>query len=348
MKAIVFHQHGGPDVLRYEDVPDPIPGHNEVLIEVRATSVNHIDIFLRKGMPGVKVHLPKIPGADAAGIIRETGAGVTGLRPGQRVTINPGISCGHCEFCASGFASQCVSYQIIGEHSDGAYGQLLKVPAQVVLPIPDSLSFEEAAAAPLVFLTAWSMLIGRGGLRPGEDVLILGAGAGVGTAAVQIAKMAGCRVFATASTDAKLDRARELGADFLINYKQVEFDKAIRDLTGKRGVDIVVDYIGADTWVRSLRSARRGGRILTCGATSGFAPQTDLRHIFFRQLRIIGSTMGNHKEFLDVMKCIFRRQLRPVIDRVLPLSEARRAHELIEQRDVFGKIVLTPSTWSGS
>jgi len=342
MKAVVFNQHGGPEVLQYVDVPDPRPGPGEVLIEVKATSINHIDIFLRRGMPGVKVPLPKIVGSDAAGIIRELGQDVAGLTPGQRVTINPGIACGHCEFCSAGFGSQCVSWAMVGENRDGAYAEHVVVPAHIVLPIPEHISFEEAAAAPLVFLTAWSMMVGKGNIRPGEDVLILGAGAGVGTAAIQIAKLVGCRVFATASTAEKLQRAKELGADFLINYTTEEFDKSIRDFTNKRGVDIVVDYIGAHTWVRSLRSARRGGRVLTCGATTGFAPQTDLRHIFFRQVQVLGSTMGSHRELLDVMKCVFRGQLKPVIDRVLPLSEAQKGHELIEQRAVFGKIVLVP------
>ena len=341
MKAVVFSQHGGPDVLEYRDVPDPKPGPGEILLEVKATSINHLDIFLRRGMPGIKVPMPKIVGSDAAGIVRELGTGVSGLTTGQRVTINPGIACGHCEFCAAGFGSQCASWTMVGENRDGAYADFVVVPAHVVLPIPDSMSFEDAAAAPLVFITAWSMMVGKGNIRPGEDVLILGAGAGVGTAAIQIAKMVGCRVFVTASSDEKLRRAKELGADFLINHTTEEFDKRIRDLTNKRGVDVVVDYIGADTWVKSLRSARRGGRVLTCGATTGFAPQTDLRHIFFRQVRVIGSTMGSHKEFLDVMKCIFRGQLKPVIDRVLPLPEASRGHELIERRAVFGKIVLT-------
>jgi NADPH:quinone reductase-like Zn-dependent oxidoreductase len=341
MKAVVFNQHGGPEVLQYVDVPNPRPGRGEVLIEVKATSINHIDIFLRRGMPGIKVPLPKIVGSDAAGIIRELGRDVSGLMPGQRVMINPGIACGHCEFCSAGFGSQCVSWAMVGENRDGAYAEFVVVPAHIVLPIPDHISFEEAAAAPLVFLTAWSMMVGKGNIRPGEDVLVLGAGAGVGTAAIQIAKLVGCRVFATASNAEKLQRAKELGADFLINYTTEEFDKTIRDLTNKRGVDIVVDYIGADTWVRSLRSARRGGRVLTCGATTGFAPQTDLRHIFFRQVQVLGSTMGSHREFLDVMKCVFRGQLKPVIDRVLPLPEAGKGHELIEQRAVFGKIVLT-------
>src|SRR2546425_8457658 len=340
MKAVVLEKHGGPEVLEYEDVPEPNAGPGEVLIEVKATCINHIDIFLRRGMPGIKVPLPKIVGSDAAGIIREIGPDVSGLEIGQLVPINPGISCGRCEFGAAGFGSQCVSYAMVGENTDGAYAQLIAVPAHIVLPIPDSFSFEEAAAAPLVFLTAWSMMVVKGNIRPGEDVLILGAGAGVGTAAIQIAKMVGCRVFATASTDEKLERARRLGADVLINYKTQEFDKRIRELTNKRGVDVVVDYIGADTWVRSLRSARRGGRVLTCGATTGFDPQTDLRQIFFRQVQVIGSTMGSHRDFLDVMKCVLRGQLRPVVDRVLPLREARRGHELIEARAVFGKIVL--------
>ncbi|PYR98446.1 MAG: alcohol dehydrogenase [Acidobacteria bacterium] len=344
MKAVVFDRHGGPEVLRSEDVPEPAPARGDVVIEVKAASINHIDIFLRRGMPGIKVPMPKIIGSDAAGVIREIGLEVSGLRIGQRVTINPGISCGHCEFCAAGFGSQCLTYAMVGENTDGAYAQLLKVPSHIVLPIPDSISFEDAAAAPLVFMTAWSMMVNKGNIRPGEDVLILGAGAGVGTAAIQIAKMVGCRVFAAASTEEKLQRAKQLGADFLINYKTEEFDKKVRDLTNRRGVDVVVDYIGADTWVRSLRSARRGGRVLTCGATTGFAPQTDLRQIFFRQVQVIGSTMGSHREFLDVMKCVFRGQLKPVIDRVLPLEEARKGHELIEARAVFGKIVLTPQS----
>src|ERR1051326_618760 len=343
MKAVVFEQHGGPAVLKYKAIPDPRPGRGEVLIEVKATSINHIDIFLRRGLPGVKIGMPKIVGSDAAGIIRELGQDVVGLSVGQRVTINPGISCGRCEFCTAGFGSQCVSYAMVGENRDGAYADLIAVPAHIVMPIPDSVSHEIAAAAPLVFLTAWSMMVVKGNIRPGEDVLILGAGAGVGTAAIQIAKMVGCRVFATASTTEKLERARRLGADVLIDYKTDEFDKRIRELTNRRGVDVVVDYIGADTWVRSLRSARRGGRVLTCGATTGFDPQTDLRQIFYRQVQVIGSTMGSHREFLDVMKCVFRGALTPVIDRTLPLPEAGKGHELVESRKVFGKIVLLPT-----
>src|SRR5438046_5268821 len=279
MKAVVFEKHGGPAVLEYQDVPEPKAGPGEVLIDVKATSCKHIDIVLRPGMPGVRVAMPKIVGSDAAGIIREIGPDVSGLEVGQRVTINPGISCGRCEFCAAGFGGQCTSYAMVGENRDGAYAELVAVPAHIVLPLPDSVSFEEAAAAPIVFLTAWSMMVTKGNIRPGEDVLILGAGAGVGTAAIQIAKMTGCRVFAAASTDEKLERARKLGADFLINYKTEEFDKKIRELTGKRGVDVVVDYIGSDNWVSSMRCARVGGRVLTCSDTTGFAPQTVPRQL---------------------------------------------------------------------
>jgi NADPH:quinone reductase-like Zn-dependent oxidoreductase len=342
MKAVIIHEHGGAEVLTYQDRETPKPGADEALIEVHATSINHIDIWIRKGLPGIRFPLPLIPGCDAAGIVRAVGNRVSGLTPGTRVVINPGISCGHCEFCAAGFGSQCDSFTMVGENRDGGYAEFLTVPARIVLPIPDSLTFDEAAAAPLVTLTAWSMLVNKGKLQPGEDVLILGVGAGVGTAALQIAKMAGCRVFAAASTEVKLERARQLGADFLINYAKEDFDKKIRQLTDRRGVDVVVDYIGADTWVKSLRAARKGGRVLTCGATTGYDPRTDLRQIFYRQVQVIGSTMGSHRDFLDAMRCVFRGQVKPVIDRVLPLSEAKKGHEAIERREVFGKVVLQP------
>ena len=342
MRAILFRRHGSGEVLEEAEVPVPRIAPDEILIQVRAAGVNHLDIFVRRGLPGVAIPLPHIPGSDAAGVVAEAGDAVTGLEPGMRVTIDPGISCGRCSTCASGAGSQCRQFRIVGEHIDGSYAEYLKVPARNALPIPDTMGFEEAAAAPLVFLTAWSMMITKGSLKPGEDVLSLGAGAGVGTAAIQIAKMAGCRVIAAAGSDAKLERARSLGADLAINYREVEFDHAARELTGKRGVDVVVDYIGGDSWVRSLRAARTGGRILTCGATAGATPQTDLRHIFYRQLAVIGSTMGSASDFHEVMRCIFRGQLKPVVDRTLPLAEARTAHALLENREVFGKLVLVP------
>lgn len=343
MKAILFDQHGPPEVLVQRDLPDPEISGSEVLIEVRAAAVNHLDVFLRRGLPGLRLNLPHVPGSDAAGIVRAVGPKVdSSLVAGTRVVLNPGISCGHCEFCSEGFGGACRTYKVVGEHTDGTYAQLLKVPSTNLLPLPDSMSFEDAAAAPLVFMTAWSMLIGKGQLRPGEDVLVLAAGSGVGTAAVQIARLAGCRVFAAAGSDEKLEHARKLGADVLINYRNEEFDRVVRQKTGNRGVDVVVDHVGADTWVRSLKAARKGGRILTCGATSGYAPQTDLRHIFYRQLRVIGSTMGSDSDFASVMRCVFRGQLRPVVDSVLPLKDAAEAHRRLEARNVFGKIVLVP------
>jgi NADPH:quinone reductase-like Zn-dependent oxidoreductase len=342
MKAVRFHEHGGPEVLRYETAHDPECGPGEALIEVRAASINHLDLLVRRGLPGMRFDLPHIPGADAAGVVRAVGDSVGTIEVGQRVTINPGFSCGRCEFCAAGNGSQCLSFRVFGEHTDGTYAELIAVPEYNVLPIPEHVGFEDAAAAPLVFLTAWSMMITKGQIQPGEDVLVLGAGGGVGTAAIQIAHLAGCRVWAAAGSEEKLKRARQLGADELINYRTEEFDRVVRDRTAKRGVDVVVDYVGADTWVRSLRAARRGGRILTCGATTGPTPQTDLRHIFFRQLRIIGSTMGSAKDFHDVMKLVFSGRLRPVVDRVMPLGEAAEAHRLIEGRHVFGKLLLEP------
>jgi NADPH:quinone reductase-like Zn-dependent oxidoreductase len=342
MRAIAFREHGPARVLSEVRMPVPEISAREVLIRVKAASVNHLDIFVRRGLPGLHVEFPHIPGADAAGIVEQVGDDTVGLEPGTRVTVNPGINCGHCPACASGHGSQCPQYRIIGEHLRGSYAEYLKVPYYNAIPIPDAMGFEEAAAIPLVFLTAWSMMITKGRLRPGEDVLILGAGAGVGTAAIQIAKMVGCRVFASASSAGKLEKARQLGADILINHLEQDVDAAVRELTHRRGVDVVIDYIGGDSWVRSLRSARQGGRILTCGATAGAKPSTDLRHIFYRQLQIIGSTMGSPSDFDQVMRCAFRGQLKGVIDRVLPLSETGKAHELLENREVFGKLVLVP------
>ncbi len=342
MKAARIHAHGGPEVLHLEDAPDPICPPDGVLIEVKAASVNHLDVFVRRGMPGIKVPFPKIVGADAAGVVKLVGPLTKRVQPGQRVTVNPGVQCCQCEYCTSGRGSMCLTYNLIGEHSDGAYAQLIAVPERNVHVIPDAMSFEEAAAYPLVFLTAWSMLVTKARVKAGDDVLVLAAGAGVGTACVQIAKMCGARVFATASTDEKLEKCRKLGADVLINYKEKPFDAEIRRLTEKRGVDVVVDYVGKDTWQQSLRSLRRGGRLVTCGATTGFDPTEDLRHIFYRQVEILGSTMGSMAEFAEVTRCVFRGQLKPVIDRVLPLSEAAEAHRLVEARAPFGKIILTP------
>lgn len=341
MKAVLIREHGGPEVLRWEDVPDPAPGPGEALVDVRASSINRLDAFVRKGMPGVKIPFPRILGSDAAGTVAALGSGVSGLSVGDRVVANPGSCCGQCDLCAEGSASQCVRWRLLGESRDGAQAEKVAVPADTLLPIPSRTSFEEAAAAALVGVTAWSMLVGKAKVRPGETVLIHGVGAGVGSIALQIAKLCGAKVVATSSDDAKLSRAKDLGADFTIHYRRQEVAKEIRDLTAKRGVDVVVDYIGEATWETSLRCLRRGGRLVTCGATSGFAPKEDLRHIFFRQLSIFGSTMGSPKEFREVMRAVFDGKIRPVIDRRLPMERAAEGHRALEASEAFGKVVLT-------
>jgi NADPH:quinone reductase-like Zn-dependent oxidoreductase len=331
MKAVRVSTPGGLDALQVVDVPDPVPGPGEQTLEIQAAGVNHLDLWVRKGLPVAKY--PIILGSDAAGIVRETG---------KRAVLSPATSCGVCEFCSSGDKPLCVKYAIYGEHVNGAQAQRICVPAENLIPFPDTLSFEEAAAAPLVYLTAWRMLITRGRLAPSEDVLIWSAGAGVGVAALQLAKLAGARVLATASTDEKCAKLRELGADFVLNHAREDVVRRIRELTSKRGVDVVVDYIGKDTWARSLQSVRRGGRIVTCGATSGYDPAEDLRQIYFRQIEVIGCTMGNNKELLDALRPIFEGRIRPVIDSVLPLADVSAAHRRIEQRAACGKIILKP------
>lgn len=340
MKAVFFKEHGGPEVLEYGDFEEPTVGRGEVAVDVRAASVNHLDLFVRRGMPGVKIELPHIPGSDAAGVVSAVGEDVAQLSVGDRVLINPSVSCGHCEFCARGDASLCTKYVLTGESSQGTCCERIVVPARNAIPIPESLSFEDAASIPLVFLTAWRMLISRGRVSPGEDVLILGAAAGVGIAAIQIAKAAGARVIAAASSKEKLELCGELGADVLINYAEEDFVKRVRSETGKRGVDVTVDYIGKDTWVKSLRSLVGGGRLLTCGATTGYDPQTDLRHVFFRQLEVIGSTMGGHNDLMKPLKLILEGRMRPVVGAVFDLENTAEAHRMMEQRRAIGKIVI--------
>lgn len=340
MKAIYFTEHGGPEVLTYGDFEEPAADRGYVVIDVKAASVNHLDLFVRRGMPGLKIPLPHIPGSDAAGVVSAVGEDVTALSVGDRVLMNPSVSCGQCGFCVGGDASLCETYQLIGETTQGTCCERIAIPARNAIPIPDSLSFTDAASIPLVFLTAWRMLISRGRVSPGEDVLILGASAGVGIAAIQIAKAAGARVFAAASTDEKLELCRELGADVLINYATEDFVKRVRSETGKRGVDVTVDYIGKDTWVKSLRSLVGGGRLLTCGATTGYDPQTDLRHVFYRQLEVIGSTMGGHNDLMKPLKLILEGRMRPVVGAVFDLKDTAEAHRTMEKRRALGKIVI--------
>jgi NADPH:quinone reductase-like Zn-dependent oxidoreductase len=341
MKAVLFHEHGGPDVLRYEDFPDPTLGPNDVLVRVEAVALNHLDLFVRQGWPGLKLPLPHILGADVAGEIAAVGDNVLDLDPGERVVLNPGLSCGECEYCVMGEDSMCVDYKILGEHVHGGYAQSVAVPARNVVRLPTDYPFVEAAAAPLVFMTAWRLLMTKASIRAGEDVLILGAGSGVSTAAIQIAKLAGCTVYVTSGSEEKLKKAKELGADVLINHGEMKFDRAIWELTGKRGVDVVLDHVGQATWKRSIRSLRRGGRMVVCGHTSGALVEVDVRYVYWRQIAIHGSTMASQREFDEVMRLVLRRKLRPVVDRTYPLEDAAEAHRRLEEAKQFGKVVLT-------
>jgi len=340
MKAVLFQQHGGPEVLKLDQVPDPEIKPNEVLIEVRACALNHLDVWVRIGLPGIKIPLPHILGNDVAGVVRETGSLVTWVKAGDEVMLQPGVSCGHCAECLAGRDNMCDDYDIIGYRRDGGYGELLAVPGVNVIPKPKNLNWAEAAALPLVTLTAWHMLVTRAQVRPGEEVLVQAAGSGVGSLGIQIAKLHGARVIATAGSDEKLAKARELGADETINYSNDKWPKEVKRLTAGRGVDVVFEHTGAATWPGSILSLKRGGRLVTCGATSGFDAHTDLRHVFYRHLTILGSMMGSKADLLAAMKFIESGQIRAVIDRTLPLAEAGKAHELMEDRAQFGKLVL--------
>lgn len=342
MKATVFHEHGGPEVLRYEETPEPRMRANEVLIEVRACALNHLDVWARKGLPGVETPLPHILGNDVAGVVREAGELVDWIKPGDEIILQPGVSCGHCIECLRGADNLCPGYDILGYRRAGGYAELVAAPAVNVIQKPANLSWEEAAAIPLVTLTAWHMLVSRAKLRPGEDVLIHAAGSGVGSIGIQIAKLLGARVIATASTEEKREKARELGADDAVDYTREDWPKEVRRLTGKKGVEVVFEHTGAATWEGSIGTLARDGRLVTCGATSGFDARTDLRHVFYKHLNVLGSFMGSKAELLEAMRFVESGRIRAVVDEVLPLAEARRAHELMEDRAQFGKLVLTP------
>jgi NADPH:quinone reductase-like Zn-dependent oxidoreductase len=340
MKAIVFDAHGAPEVLKYTDAPDPTIRSNEILVRVRACALNHLDLWVRRGIPGVTFPLPHIPGSDIAGEIAKIGADVTTVRVGQKVVLAPGVSCGKCAACISGLDNRCRQFTNLGYMIDGGCAEFVRAPEANCLPYPENLSFEEAAAIPLVFQTAWHMLVGRAELQPGEDVLILGAGSGVGSAAIQVAKFFGARVIATASSEAKLAKAKELGADHLINHKTQKIREEVRRITGKRGVDVVFEHVGTATWDESIASLTPGGRLVTCGATTGYDAKIDLRFLFSRQLSLLGSYMGTKPELLTVMMLVAAGRLKPVVDRVFPLAEAAAAHAYLESSAQFGKVVL--------
>lgn len=339
MRAVIFSEQGGPDVLRYGESPEPRFGPGDVLVNVGACALNHLDLWIRRGMPGIKIPLPHIGGSDIAGKIAAVGEGVTRFRPGDRVLLAPGLSCGECPQCLAGDDNLCRKYTVFGYLVDGGYAEYVKSPAANVFPIPPNLSVEEAAAIPLVFLTAWHMLVRRAQLKPGEHVLILGGGSGVGSAGIQIAKALGARVIATAGSAQKLAKCVDLGADDVLLHAG-EFAGHVRGLTAKRGVDVVFEHTGMATWEESIRSLATAGRLVTCGATTGHDAKLDLRYVYSRSLSILGSYMGRKGDLNLLLDLVARGLLKPVIDRVMPLAHAAEAHRRLENRESFGKIVL--------
>ena len=339
MKAVRFHQHGGPEVLQYEEAPEPDLASGEVLVRVRACALNHLDLWARRGLPNVRIPMPHVTGSDVAGEV--VASAVPDVQTGRRVMLQPGVSCGRCAACLSGTDNECAEYEVLGYLShDGGYAEYVKVPVQNLISIPDGIDFVHAAAFPLTFLTAWHMLMTRAKLKRGEDVLVLAAGSGVGQAAIQIAVLHGARVFATAGSDEKAERARGLGASEVIHHHRQDIAGEIKRLTNHRGVDVVIEHVGEATWAKSVRSMARGGRLVTCGATTGANGAINLNALFSKQLTIQGSYMGTKGELIRAARFFFAGQLTPVIDRTFPLADAAVAHRRMEQSEQFGKIVL--------
>ncbi len=340
MKAVYFTTFGTADVLQVGELPTPEPGPKEVRVAVKAVALNHLDIWVRRGIGNPHLKLPHVLGADVAGVVDAVGPGTTVAQPGDRVVLNPGVSCGHCEYCLSGRDNLCPEYAILGEHRWGGYAEYIVVPEQNVLPMPENLDFPEAAAVPLTFLTAWQMVRDKLNIVPGETLLVMAAGSGVSTAAIQIAKLCDVRVIATASSNAKLEKAQDLGADEVVNYSDPGWHRTVRKLTGGRGVDAVVDHTGAAYWESVIKATSNGGRICIVGASSGYEANTPLAHVFYRQLTIYGSTMGSKSRMYPILRLVSQGRLKPIVDRILPLEQAAEGHQLLEERQVFGKIVL--------
>ena len=339
-EAMVMRATGGPEVLTRETLEIPEPGPREVRVRVRAVALNHMDLWVRRGLPHMKYSWPYRLGCDIAGEVEALGPGARGAALGDRVLVNPGLSCGVCERCLSGEDNLCKQYRIHGEGAQGGYARHLNVPDTNLLPCPSRLSFTEAAALPLVFLTAWQMVVDKARVTPGQTVLVQAAGGGVASAAIQLCKLHGARVITTTSTEAKAARAKALGADHVVNVSTDDFVAECKRLTDKVGVDAVIEHVGGEVFVKSVLAARWGGRVVTCGATAGFAATVDLRQIFFRQVEVLGSTMGPKGDLFKVLRLVEEGRLRPVVDRVLPLWEAREAHRVLEAREAFGKVVL--------
>jgi len=342
MQAVIFRTHGGPETLKFTEVPTPTPGPGEVLVRVKACAINHLDLWIRQGLPAYQIRLPHISGCDIAGVVERLGSEVESVQRERPVIVAPGLSCGECAWCRDGADNLCQSYGIVGAKTDGGYAEFAVVPANNLIPLPPGLTYEEAAAFPLVFLTAWHMLMGRAALRRGEVVLVHAAGSGIGHAAIQMAKLAGAVVYTTVGSDAKIPKAKALGADEVINYQRDDFVQRVQALTDRKGVDVVFEHIGPKTWEGSVQLLKKGGRLVTCGATSGPSVPLDLRYVFSRQLSVLGSIMGTRAELETVTQLVGEQKLRPVIDAVFPLRDARIAQERMMNREVFGKLILTP------
>ena len=340
-EAVVLRAHGGPEVLVRETIDLPEPGPREVRVRVRAVALNHLDVWVRRGLPNLTLEYPHRLGSDIVGEVDALGPGArTSLAAGARVVVSPGTSCGVCERCLAGEDNLCRRYAILGEHVSGGYARHVVVPDTNLLPYPGELPFAQAAAVPLAFLTAWQMVVTKGRVRPGQTVLVQAAGSGVSSAAIQIARLHGARVLATTGTDAKAARARALGAHEVINYATQDFVAEVKRLTSRRGADLVIDHVGGDVLARSVLAAAAGGRVVTCGATAGFTASVDLRHVFFRQIELLGSTMGSKGSMFGILEHVRAGRLVPVVDRVMPLWDAREAHRVLEAREAFGKVVL--------
>ena len=341
MRAVVIRAYGGPEQVCVADVPRPVPVQpDDVVVAIRAAAFNHLDLFVLGGLPGVTHQFPWVLGGDGAGVVEAVGPGVTRVRPGDRVLINPGLWCGTCEFCATGEHSLCLSFRLLGEHAPGTFAEAVRVPERNVEPVPADVDWTRAAAFPLSHLTAWRMLVTRARVQPGEVVLVWGIGGGVALAALDVARYLGATVIVTSSSDEKLRRAALLGAALGINHTTHDVAREVRRLSGKRGADVVVDSVGQATWEQSTRALARAGRLVTCGGTSGPMVTTDVRKLYWHHWSILGSTMGNAAEFAAITRLFGEGKLAPVVDTVLPLADARSGFERMQRGGQFGKIVV--------
>ncbi|MBI1864709.1 MAG: zinc-binding dehydrogenase [Nitrospirae bacterium] len=341
MKAVRFAEYGGPEVLRVEEVPDPVPDAGWAVVSVRACALNHLDLWIRKGVRAYGTALPHIPGCDIAGVVKGLGGGNGRFKPGDRVVVAPGLSCGECPACLSGFDNRCPSFGIVGASIPGGFAERVAVPVRNLVPLPSPVSFEDAAAFPLTFLTAWHMLITRASLKPGQTVVVTGAGSGIGTAAIQIGKLVGARVIAVSRTEDKLAKAAEIGADAGLLVGEY-MAGGVREETEGRGADVIFEHVGPATFDASIKSLAKGGTVVTCGATTGPEAALDLRYTFSRELSVVGSMLGTRSELATVVELVARGRLKPVIDSTLPLDQVRAAQERLEAGESFGKIVLVP------